>query len=102
MRHALMRRISAFSATVVALFFSLAAISDFYTETKSQKINQQLTNPTTDLMTCIKTYLESGLNVSLNGGEKARELVVAGDIVGVELLDIILVVLLAYRIDTCQ
>jgi hypothetical protein len=100
MRRALMRRISAFNATVVALFFSLAAISDFYTETKSTNIHKTIR--TTDLTTCIKTYLESGLNVGLNGGEETRELVVAGDIVGVELLHIILVVLLAYRIDTCQ
>jgi hypothetical protein len=78
-----MRRISVFNVTMVALFFSLVAIFDIYAEKNPKKsTNIHRNKPKIDLTTCIKTYLKSDLNVGLNEGEKAHELVVAGDIVG--------------------
>ena len=96
-----MRRISALSATTAARFFSCFAASAFYSK---QTIRFRSSAPGSRTRGGERgkrtgSHLDALVDVGVYGGVEAGEGVVSGDVGAVELVDIVLVVLLADRVD---
>jgi hypothetical protein len=93
------RRISALSATTAARFFSCFAVSAFCSkrQTDRRQIQIQGSGPLTQSERT-GSHIDALVDVRVDGRVEAGERVVAGDVGAVELVDVVLVVLLADRV----